>query len=169
MKRGKDRQFRAIKRRQRLDGALTPTMPARGGTMRDLPGGFAGRSARPSRPSTSTAERQLLLAGFTNVQAHPTPGRARPVWFEAKHDGDDVVVLRQAANRWHVFFKFNGTASGSTPEAALSGGLGDVIDTDPQMRKYLDMVLSAPDHLVREYDGLHSASQQAFHERGGSA
>ena len=109
--------------------------------------------------------RELERAGFTVIKEVELKWEAPGKWFEAiTPQGEEVAMLRQSAHRWHAFFKVPATASGGDPISALKGGLGDVIDTDAQLRSYCRMVLRAPLRLARYYDGLNSAGQQCYHE-----
>jgi hypothetical protein len=101
-------------------------------------------------------ERELRQAGF-GVSAN-YGGR----WFETvAPNGERGVFLRQSAYRWHWFLSEHvATGSGSNPTAAMSGGLGDVIDTDSQLRTYSRLVLEAPAALVRVCASLYTAQTQ---------
>jgi hypothetical protein len=93
--------------------------------------------------------RRLREAGFTVHASHD--GR----WYEVSRDGEDGLVLRQHENCWHWFSKLHAaTASHNDISRCDSGGLGDALDTDAQVRTYERLVRNAPRHLVNEYVGL---------------
>lgn len=138
--------------------------------------GAAGPSYRTS------GARKLASQGFTDIHEvvlqHAGPG----LWYEAnepaakyvpgprewsprKKSTDRVLFLRQGMSTWHAFYAFAGTGSGSSPLQALTGGLGDAIDTDAQMKRYCDYILSAPRRLAQEYEGLSAAQGQCYYER----
>lgn len=114
-------------------------------------------------------KRELEEAGFTVVHEVRLKWKKPGRWFEVvtPGGGEDAVMLRQSPTVWHTFYRYEATASGHDPFRALTGGLGDVIATDGQLRTYLDLVLEAPERLLREYDGLYRASSQAYQERHG--
>jgi hypothetical protein len=84
-------------------------------------------------------------------------------WYEVTTpDGMDALVGYQSASCIHVFYTFEGTASGTTEATAHKGGLGDAIDTDAQLKGYRKLVLSAPKSLLDKYTGLYRASSDAY-------
>lgn len=105
---------------------------------------------------------ELEAAGFIVVSCYSDsqtrPGR----WFECNdRHGDAVLMLRISSVKWHAFYQdVAATGSGHTPNHALSGGLGDVIGTDGEMKGYVRTIKNAPDTLIREYAGLYVAYQQ---------
>jgi len=80
--------------------------------------------------------------------------------------GEQICFLRQAPRIWHAFYRERATGSGTTPGTALSGGLGDVIGDDREMRAYCRAVLKAPRELVTQFDGLYEAQSQCRNEEG---
>lgn len=121
-----------------------------------------------SNPASSTLGAKALRAfGFTEVKEYADENGARGYWYEAvTPDGSDhVVLLRQRANAWHVFYLFRATGSGQDPVRAMTGGLGDAIYDDNDLRRYCDLVLRAPDELARRFDGLYEAQSQCYNER----
>ena len=124
--------------------------------------------------------RELKRHGFRNIYEVKLKWKGPGLWYEAevpssrgfgpkewtpRTTGETVLFLRQAKNRWHAFYQAEATGSGQTAAHALVGGLGDAIDTDAQMKRYCDLVLSAPERLTHEYDGLFAAQRQCWHER----
>lgn len=102
-------------------------------------------------------------------------------WYEASTDKEEhVLLMRQGPNQWHAFGKAMWTGSGRTPAKALSGGLGDVVDSDASMKSYCRMVLGGPVNeeggdarlgcgvafYRNEYHGLHAAQSQCYSEFG---
>ena len=77
---------------------------------------------------------------------------------------EHIVLLRQGPGKWHAFYTEEATGSGATPALALNHGLGDVIDTDAQLRAYHKLVLDAPTELSATYRGLQAAQRQAWNE-----
>jgi hypothetical protein len=106
----------------------------------------------------STGWIELQRAGFT---VHKGWHRK---WYEVTApDGTPGVVLRQSSHRWHFFWsKLEATASGSSPETCMDGGLGDVIDNDGQLRTYRGMVLNAPGQLLTRCDALYRESSNVY-------
>lgn len=78
--------------------------------------------------------------------------------------GELILFLRQAPRIWHAFYRERATGSGTTPLAALTGGLGDALSTDAEMRAYLKLVLAAPDKFIAQFDGLYAAVDQCHSE-----
>lgn len=132
-------------------------------------------------PRTVGAQ-ELIRDGFTVLKEVSLVGKGPGQWYEvleppslapkewnprAKHKRpkDQLLMLRQKNGAWHAFYQFAGTGSGSTPRAALTGGLGDVMDTDSQIRGYCDLVLAAPRRLAQAYEGLYAAQGSCFAER----
>jgi hypothetical protein len=128
--------------------------------------------------------RELEKAGFIEIREIKLAGKGLGLWYEAltppakTPDAKDwsprkgwrreeVLMLRQQKTIWHVFYRFEGTGSGSDSVSALTGGLGDAISTDREMKRYCDLVLSAPERLSREYDGLYAAQGQCYAEQHG--
>jgi hypothetical protein len=134
-----------------------------------------------SEQARTAGARQLESHGFTEIHEIALVGKGRGLWYEAKepppswktpHDwtprgepGEHVLLLRQAPNIWHAFYKTPTTGSGGDPRRALTGGLGDAIGTDAEMERYCDLVLAAPRRLAEDYSGLYEAQGQCFHDR----
>lgn len=145
------------------------------GIRRRRPG--MGDAGTPRSPGA----RQLVQAGFTEIYEVVLTGKGPGLWYEATEPpphwkeaqdwtpraepGDRVLLLRQAPNIWHAFYRAAATASGHDPKSALTGGLGDAIDSDAQMERYCELVLAAPRRLAEDYAGLYEAQGQCFHER----
>jgi hypothetical protein len=111
--------------------------------------------------------RELEAAGYKVVKEVKLKWSAHCRWYEVvAPNGEECLILRQSSNRWHAFGRSGWTASGSSPERAVKGGLGDAIDTDAQLKSYCNMVLRAPDRLAKEYYGLYEAQGQCFQESG---
>lgn len=131
--------------------------------------------------SRSPGARQLAQARFTDIHEIVLTGKGPGLWYEATEPppswkspqdwtpraepGERVLLLRQAPNIWHVFYRASATASGHDPRRALTGGLGDVIGDDAEMERYCNLVLAAPRRLAEDYSGLSEAQGQCFHER----
>jgi hypothetical protein len=81
-------------------------------------------------------------------------------WVEGETPGESICFMKQAPRIWHAFYRERATGSGTTPLAALDGGLGNVISTDAELRSYCKQVLSAPHSLVSRFDGLYEAQKQ---------
>lgn len=148
-------------------------------------GGILRKRPRPEMGGAgeirTSGARELAAHGFTNIHAISLAGKGPGLWYEATepppgwkspHDWtpradppEQILLLRQAPNIWHVFYRYSATTSGSDPGSALKGGLGDAIDSDAQMRKYCDLVLAAPRRLSEEYDGLNAAQSQCYEDR----
>jgi hypothetical protein len=94
---------------------------------------------------------ELTKAGFT-VKQH-WHGR----WFRAEDAAGEYCFLRSNVGAWHCFYKFRGTGSGGDPKSAMTGGLGEVIDTSQQLAGYCWSVKNAPAELVHEFAGLQAA------------
>jgi len=77
---------------------------------------------------------------------------------------EQILFLKQAPRLWHAFYRERATGSGTTPRAALNGGLGDAISTDKELRDYCKLVLSAPRSLVSQFGGLDVAQSQCSSE-----
>lgn len=111
----------------------------------------------------SRSARHKLLAdhGFV-VVAHEGN------WFRTRTpSNDDVVFWSPSLRRWHAFWcAFAGTGSGDSPEAALDGNLGDVIDSTAQLRAYCRGIAHAPEHIVRDCEGYFAALSQCALEFG---
>ena len=107
--------------------------------------------------------KQLTEAYFRVVKEIYT-AQTKGQWYEVVNpEGDEGVVLRQANDIWHFFFKdFEGTASGSCPERCYLDGLGDAIGTDAQLETYKKYLYRALDRLLAEYDGLYRAATDAL-------
>jgi hypothetical protein len=94
----------------------------------------------------SIGYRQLETAGFKVLRSLRF-GK----WYEVvAPTGEEGAVLRIGPNSWH-FFGVNFTASGSSAAGCLSGGLGDVIGTDGQLKTYERHVRNAPEYLASIY------------------
>jgi hypothetical protein len=107
--------------------------------------------------ATQSIKQRLSVAGFT------VHGHIGNFYRVTSRDGQDGIILRQSENRWHFFWSaFEGSASGSTPETCMQGGLGDVIDTDGQARSYEQMLLDAPQKYLAQCDGLYRESSNVF-------
>ena len=79
--------------------------------------------------------------------------------------GEAICFLKQGPRLWHAFYREPATGSGTTPLAALDGGLGDVISTDSELRSYCQQVLGAPRSLVSRFGGLYEAQRQCQQEQ----
>lgn len=128
----------------------------------------------------SVGASQLAQHGFTDIHEIVLWGKGIGLWYEATepppswkgpHDWtpraeprDRVLLLRQAPNIWHAFYRAPATGSGHDPRRALTGGLGDAIGDDAQMERYCALVLAAPLRLAEDYSGLYEAQGQCFHE-----
>lgn len=84
-------------------------------------------------------------------------------WYEViTPHGEPAVAYKQNAHAYHVFGQTEWTASGCTAATSHTGGLGDALSTDGEVRSYERIVLRAPSKLLRKYDGLYRASSYAF-------
>ncbi len=83
---------------------------------------------------------------------------------EGEVPGETILFLKQGPRAWHAFYRERATGSGSTPRAALSGGLGDVISSDAELRGYCKAVLAAPSELASQFAGLYDAQVQCHEE-----
>lgn len=113
----------------------------------------------------SKGEVELRAAGFTVHKSH----NAR--WFEVTAPQGKAptahryVMLRMRTGIWHSFGEERATGSGGDPSHALYGGLGDVVESNSELRAYCRAIMSAPSGLSRKYDGL-SAAQSACYNEG---
>jgi hypothetical protein len=118
-------------------------------------------------PNTKTGK-ALVAAGYTVVKEVKTRphklARSRAGrWYEVITPGGmSAVFMRQSDSAYHVFGSASWTASASSIERAHEGGLGDAIGTDAELKTYGRLVMSAPERLSREYDGLYAAQSQVF-------
>lgn len=148
-------------------------------------GGIRRKRPRPQMGDAgairTSGARELAAHGFTDIHAISVADKGPGLWYEATepspswkspHDWtpradppEQVLLLRQAPDIWHVFYRYNATTSGSDPGHALKGGLGDAIDSNAQMKRYCDLVLAAPSRLSEEYDGLNAAKSQCYEDR----
>jgi hypothetical protein len=83
---------------------------------------------------------------------------------EGDTPGESICFLKQAPRIWHAFYRERATGSGTTPRAALTGGLGDAISTDAELRSYCKMVMDAPASLASQFGGLSAAQDQCASE-----
>jgi hypothetical protein len=83
---------------------------------------------------------------------------------EGETPGESVLFLKQAPRIWHAFYRERATGSGSTPRAALTGGLGDAISYDKELRDYCRLVAKAPRELASRFGGLAAAQEQCSQE-----
>lgn len=99
-------------------------------------------------------------AGFTVKSVAPNDKR----WIRVvSPDGDEGVLFRVGRHKWHWFsWAHEWTGSGHHPSVAMRGGLGDVIDTDSQLRTYKRQMIDAPKCYLTDCAGLYAASSQAF-------
>lgn len=74
--------------------------------------------------------------------------------------GEPILFLKQAPRIWHAFYRERATGSGGTPRSALTGGLGDVLEGDRELKEYCRLVMSAPRSLVSQFGGLYAAQEQ---------
>ncbi|KKM17108.1 hypothetical protein LCGC14_1679110, partial [marine sediment metagenome] len=125
--------------------------------------------ARGKRKSAAAYDFLRWMAGWALTQdvgdgwlvAYKMPS------VQGENPGEPICFLRQETRIWHVFYRELATGSGTTPEAALSGGLGDAIGSDREMRSYCEKVLSAPQELVTQFGGLYAAQSQCHSEMEG--
>ena len=116
--------------------------------------------------------REIEAAGLVVLSELPRRSGRRGFWYTAAVDEDVIVLfLRENAVRWHAFYKYEGTGSGHDPVSSLSGGLGDVISTDADLKIYCRLVLEGPGDtssqrrgLVEEFRGLAAAQSQCYTE-----
>jgi hypothetical protein len=106
------------------------------------------------------AVREATAAGFT-VKGIAISDRR---WIRAiAPDGSECVLFRVGARKWHYFnWKHEATGSGRDPKAAISGGLGEVIDTNSQMRSYERQLINAPTCYRTDCAGLYRESTTAY-------
>jgi len=103
-----------------------------------------------------SAIRALEAAGFI------VHGHKGNFYLVTSSGGDEGVVLRQSAHKWHFFWTaFEGSASGGSPETCMRGGLGDVIDTDGSEASYNRMMRNAPEAYL-DCAGLYRCSFFAY-------
>ena len=115
-------------------------------------------------PQTALGKR-LVKAGFRIVKEVNLKFKGTGRWYEViTPDNQSALLLKQSESCWHVFGAAMWTASGSSIEQSYRGGLGDAIGTDSQMKTYKRLVLSAPQRLSREYDGLYAAQGQVYND-----
>jgi hypothetical protein len=153
-----------------------------------------GPSMGASKPKYATVgARELAKAGYTGIKEIRLVGKGPGLWYEAVSPkiplsrpqdsatprdwsprwteerkftkGEGVLVLRQGSGIWHVFYRGESTSSGGDPLGALTGGLGDAIGSDNDLERYCELVLSAPQRLAEEYDGLYAAQGQCYHDK----
>lgn len=79
------------------------------------------------------------------------------MWIECTDNrGEDAVIVRQNAHAYHWFSKLHAvTGSGCSVLTCDSGGLGDAIGTDSEMKTYKKLINGAPTKLQRNYKGLY--------------
>jgi len=106
------------------------------------------------------ASREAAAAGFQVHGVSPED----PRWVRVTApDGTRAILFRVGARKWHSFYyDVEATGSGHGPLEAMSGGLGDVIDTDSQLRSYSRQVIDAPSYYLKRCDGLYRASVAAY-------
>ena len=75
--------------------------------------------------------------------------------------GEPILFLRQGPRVWHAFYTDEATGSGSTPQAALTGRIGSLIENP---HYYCRSVMSAPERLVQQFGGLSAAQSQCASE-----
>lgn len=132
-----------------------------------IPWALRGAKARAVKWRTRGA-RQLEKAGFRGVREISLKYKGPGLWYEAYEPlGTHVCILRQGPAQWHVFYHYEATSSGGDPKSALHGGLGDAIGTDAELKRYCELVMRAPDRLVRKYNGLYAAMRQCYEEARG--
>lgn len=105
------------------------------------------------------AAREAKAAGFTVKGIAPNDRR----WIHVTAPmGDEGVLFRVGSGKWHWFsWQHEWTGSGGNPIDAMSGGLGDVIETDSQLRAYRMQMHRAPGCYLTKCNGLYRASVQA--------
>lgn len=104
----------------------------------------------------SAFQRELEAAGFQVINKIDR-------WYEViTPHGEPAVAYKQNAHAYHVFGLTEWTASGCTAATSHTGGLGDALGTDGEVRSYERIVLRAPSKLLRKYDGLYRASSGVF-------
>jgi hypothetical protein len=109
----------------------------------------------------------------TDASGNVVPGLKGPArygkWFECDvpratlqiaESNERVLMLRQSRNIWHAFYSYTATASGGDPARALTGGLGDAIDTDEELKSYSRLVSEAPVGWADRFQGLSAAKSQ---------
>ena len=90
----------------------------------------------------------------------------RMAHVQGESPGEPICFLKQAPRIWHAFYRERATGSGTTPRAALRGGLGDALSTDREIRDYCKLVQSAPQNLVSQFGGLYATQEQCSNEYG---
>lgn len=108
--------------------------------------------------------RELEKNGFTVVKEVSLRWSGPGKWYEAiTPDGEEVAMLK-IGTAWHAFGGAEWSGSGYSPRQALTGGLGDVIGSDSQLRSYENNVLAAPERLLQKYDGLYRVSSDIYNQ-----
>lgn len=106
-------------------------------------------------------EQELVAAGYTIIRT-VKPAR----WYEVEKNGEPAAILFQYPNAWHWFGKrHEATASGGSAKQADRGGLGDAIDDDRALNRYRQLMIEAPDDLLRSYAAVFRASSDCFNEQ----
>lgn len=102
------------------------------------------------RTANCIGRKELIGAGFTvhAVWAHR--------WFKVTApDGTEGHVLRQGKNCWHFFNDNPGwTASGTSVDSCLRGGLGDALHTDAHVKAYERLLHECPVAVRRACLGI---------------
>jgi hypothetical protein len=108
------------------------------------------------------AVREATAAGFTVLGVATRDRR----WIRAltpEPNPSQCVLFRVGARKWHYFDWHNeATGSGRDPRRAICGGLGEVIDTNSQLRSYKSQILTAPEWYRVNCAGLYRESTTVF-------
>jgi len=129
---------------------------------------------KPKRKPASRRPAEVVdflrwMSGWTVTE---TPGKG---WLIANKmpavqgeiPGESILFLRQAPRIWHAFYRELATGSATTPHSALTGGLGDAVSTDAQLRAYCRLVQAAPMGLTARFAGLSAAQSQCSADQEG--